>query len=1141
MEWRVRENRARTVSAAILLCLHIGVDPPDLQRTNPTSHIQAFCDTQNPPPTGDGGGDGGGAMGSSNSNTSTQHLQPQLQLQQTHSMIPMDEEEKKKAAELTITRNIQKQYEHWQPRCRYKCVIDPTTEECKRLLSSLRKASREERILFHYNGHGVPKPTAAGELWMFNRQFTQYIPISIQEIHSLLSGSSTLSISSTTKPPPSPSIIVLDCPDATIAQRHFVRAATAAATAAAVGGYADHIVVLASSSFGEPLPQCPTLPQDLFTSCLTSPIRVAQQYHQYKNGYSVQRTIEGSLLDRRSPLGFLNWQFTAITDAIAWSILPPFLFRSLFREDVLVASMMRNFLFATRIMNSFSCRTSAYPPISIPAILKHPLWDHWDLIMDSCFSLNDPSATGGAGGGAGDFFIGQMDLMELVMESDDLSSFKRINLPIILQILLSQSHRLRALELLAKYLNFEGRGHEGFILQVGIHPYLLKLFQSTSKEIRRPFLRIWLHLLRWDKGSSEEITRIPQADLNYFQLFIMEEGVEEDIVLLSLQCHHLLLTYNPKHLESLLMSSKDIFLNRLQNLLTPLLFQPIIQYLTLLIERLYLNKINRISSLFSLIISIINRSDIHYKVEKSKLTLISFFGSWLLYLTMMDESLDKGQRIIMPILINFLITDPSSLVRLECLLIINRYLGGEKNLLLPKQLLLTSFEFSRGVCLDDFGGFGSFSSGSTTTTNTTNTSISITATNTKNTPKNTAIKGDFVRGRGLASTLWKSLVISSMDPVKEVSSISRRILEGLRHRRFINFTSSDFDIIANTGKMMTTTMTTKPLRELSLNSKRNPNIFLEGIRSFAFSTQNYIYLLGKDSVSLMGGANCDDSLYEFEASSSTEMILGPPLVLVNLPKGTIIVFDNVLQISNAFRMLNPIKKAIFCDDHHLFIVDSFNFYTIYSIEERSFIKEKSLLSIEPSISIPLPDGSILFSNLEQIIRFDFKSHQEEDIVPSSSSLTSSLCHSELFFYNGIFKLRDGDSIITFGCCDGTGCGCCSGCFGFGCCGGCSINRGNSNTKSISKSNEPVIIKTDFHIIASDLGSNLNILFVKDGCASYRLLVVDESFLVILKTIKVVVNIDTVGTEALRVKIAPNYDLNRIGLLINEDLRIYDLY
>jgi len=32
--------------------------------------------------------------------------------------------------------------------------------------------------------------------------------------------------------------------------------------------------------------------------------------------------IPGRLADRRTPLGELNWIFTAVTDTIAWNVLP---------------------------------------------------------------------------------------------------------------------------------------------------------------------------------------------------------------------------------------------------------------------------------------------------------------------------------------------------------------------------------------------------------------------------------------------------------------------------------------------------------------------------------------------------------------------------------------------------------------------------------------------------------------------------------------------------------------------------------------------------------------------------------------------------------------------------------------------------
>ena len=76
--------------------------------------------------------------------------------------------------------NLQKQYERWQPRARYKQTLDPTVEEVKKLCTSLRRNAKEERVLFHYNGHGVPKPTTNGEIWVFNRvciTFTRTAPL----------------------------------------------------------------------------------------------------------------------------------------------------------------------------------------------------------------------------------------------------------------------------------------------------------------------------------------------------------------------------------------------------------------------------------------------------------------------------------------------------------------------------------------------------------------------------------------------------------------------------------------------------------------------------------------------------------------------------------------------------------------------------------------------------------------------------------------------------------------------------------------------------------------------------------------------------------------------------------------------------
>ena len=59
-----------------------------------------------------------------------------------------------------IGNNLQAQYERWQSRARYRQLLDPTADELRRMCLSLRRSARGDRLLLHYNGHGVPRPTA---------------------------------------------------------------------------------------------------------------------------------------------------------------------------------------------------------------------------------------------------------------------------------------------------------------------------------------------------------------------------------------------------------------------------------------------------------------------------------------------------------------------------------------------------------------------------------------------------------------------------------------------------------------------------------------------------------------------------------------------------------------------------------------------------------------------------------------------------------------------------------------------------------------------------------------------------------------------------------------------------------------------
>ena len=136
---------------ALVACLNIGVDPPDSLTHHTRCRLQCWVD-------------------------------------------PASRNENKALA--AIGRNLERQYKRWHPRAKYMTVLDPTVRDMSQLLLSLRHEAGKERILFHYNGHGVPMPTEDGLIYVFNPSYTEYHTIPTKTIAAWLGA---------------PAIYVLDC------------------------------------------------------------------------------------------------------------------------------------------------------------------------------------------------------------------------------------------------------------------------------------------------------------------------------------------------------------------------------------------------------------------------------------------------------------------------------------------------------------------------------------------------------------------------------------------------------------------------------------------------------------------------------------------------------------------------------------------------------------------------------------------------------------------------------------------------------------------------------------------------------------------------------------------------------------------
>ena len=74
----------------------------------------------------------------------------------------------------------------------------------------------------------------------------------------------------------------------------------------------DDLIILGACDAASQLPTNPDLPADIFTCCLTTPLRMALRFASRNalldlNGGPPIDTLPGALGDRRSPLGEINW------------------------------------------------------------------------------------------------------------------------------------------------------------------------------------------------------------------------------------------------------------------------------------------------------------------------------------------------------------------------------------------------------------------------------------------------------------------------------------------------------------------------------------------------------------------------------------------------------------------------------------------------------------------------------------------------------------------------------------------------------------------------------------------------------------------------------------------------------------------
>lgn len=161
----------------------------------------------------------------------------------------------------------------------------------------------------------------------------------------------------------------------------------------------------------------------------------------------------------------------------------------------LVASLFRNFLLADRVMRAYDCSPISSPPL--PDCHRHPMWLAWDYAVDLGLQQLPDIVDRRVPYKNSTFFEDQLTAFSVWLQRGSAERQPPEQLPIVLQVLLSQVHRQRALDLLSNFLDL-GPWAVNLALSVGIFPYVLKLLQASGVELREKLVFIWAKILAVD-------------------------------------------------------------------------------------------------------------------------------------------------------------------------------------------------------------------------------------------------------------------------------------------------------------------------------------------------------------------------------------------------------------------------------------------------------------------------------------------------------------------------------------------------------------------------------------------------------------------------------------------------------------------
>ena len=160
--------------------------------------------------------------------------------------------------------------------------------------------------------------------------------------------------------------------------------------------YAKRQIHFAACGADEAVPRISGMPDDLFTACLTTPLRVALLFYNLET-FPFTRSVASSHVQRKNEYMADLWkamsqtlkdrlwsELRAILSTIAWQTIDGQDYQTLIGQSgEVVSNLATGFLLSQRILPAYRAHPESIPAMTIST--SHALWKHWDLILDNFF------------------------------------------------------------------------------------------------------------------------------------------------------------------------------------------------------------------------------------------------------------------------------------------------------------------------------------------------------------------------------------------------------------------------------------------------------------------------------------------------------------------------------------------------------------------------------------------------------------------------------------------------------------------------------------------------------------------------------------------------------------------------------------